>query len=158
MLGRHRSSSIPSIDVPYHALPQAPDIEQDINIPSAIDESESTSDDLEDTIGDESTPSNARVDTRIQWIYFMLGAAVLLPWNGTLITPLCVPRVTLYTWVVMITAEPYFISQLRGSSIRSIFGSYLATTFTLSNFLFLAHATITSKKARPCHYACPLFY
>lgn len=53
----------------------------------------------------------------------------------------------------MITAEPYFISQLQHSSIRSTFGSYLVTTFTLSNFLFLAHATITSKKVRSCHNA-----
>lgn len=47
----------------------------------------------------------------------------------------------------MITAEPYFLSQLRHSSMRSTFASYLATAFTLSNFLFLAHATVTSKKA-----------
>lgn len=47
----------------------------------------------------------------------------------------------------MITAEPYFLSQLRHSSIRSTFSSYLVTAFTLSNFLFLAHATVTSKKA-----------
>ena len=53
----------------------------------------------------------------------------------------------------MITAQPYFISQLQHSSIRSTFGSYLVTTFTLSNFLFLAHATITSKKVHSCHNA-----
>lgn len=47
----------------------------------------------------------------------------------------------------MITAEPYFLSQLRHSSMRSTFASYLATAFTLSNFFFLAHATVTSKKA-----------
>jgi hypothetical protein len=29
-------------------------------------------------------PSSEPVDGRIQWIHFMLGAAVLLPWNGTL--------------------------------------------------------------------------
>ncbi|KAH8999415.1 nucleoside transporter-domain-containing protein [Lactarius akahatsu] len=132
MLGRRRSSSISSIDTPYHALPQTPDLAQEINIPSAIEEAELASEDMEeDTIDDGPTPSDAPVDGRIHWIHFMLGAAVLLPWN------------------VMITAEPYFISQLRRSSIRSTFGSYLATTFTLSNFLFLAHATITSKKVPP---------
>ncbi|KAH9050107.1 nucleoside transporter-domain-containing protein [Lactarius hengduanensis] len=131
MLGRRRSSSISSIDTPYHALPQTPDLAQEINIPSAIEEAELASEDMEDTIDDEPTPSDAPADGRIQWIHFMLGAAVLLPWN------------------VMITAEPYFISQLRRSSIRSTFGSYLATTFMLSNFLFLAHATITSKKVPP---------
>ena len=46
----------------------------------------------------------------------------------------------------MITAEPYFLSQLRHSSMRSTFASYLVTAFTLSNFIFLAHATVTSKK------------
>ncbi|KAI9448341.1 nucleoside transporter-domain-containing protein [Lactarius indigo] len=132
MLGRRRSSSISSIDTPYHALPQTPDLAQEIHIPSVIAEAELVSDDIEeDTIDDEPTPSGTSVDGRIQWIHFMLGAAVLLPWN------------------VMITAEPYFISQLQRSSIRSTFGSYLATTFTLSNFLFLAHATITSKKVPP---------
>ncbi len=49
----------------------------------------------------------------------------------------------------MITAEPYFISRLQRSSIRSTFASYLATTFTLTNFTFLAHATLTSKKVCP---------
>lgn len=48
----------------------------------------------------------------------------------------------------MITAEPYFISHLQHSSIRSTFASYQTTTFTLSNFAFLAHATVTSKKVR----------
>jgi len=50
----------------------------------------------------------------------------------------------------MIIAEPYFLSQLQRSSIRSTFSSYLATTFTLSNFAFLAHATLTSKKVTSC--------
>ncbi|KAH9007128.1 nucleoside transporter-domain-containing protein [Lactarius hatsudake] len=132
MLGRRRSSSISSMDTPYHALPQTPDLAQEIYIPSAIEEAEVASEDMEeDTIDDGPTTSDAPVDGRIHWIHFMLGAAVLLPWN------------------VMITAEPYFISQLRRTSVRSTFGSYLATTFTLSNFLFLAHATITSKKVPP---------
>ncbi|KAI9466711.1 nucleoside transporter-domain-containing protein [Lactarius psammicola] len=131
MLGRRHSSSISSIDTPYHALPQTPDLAQEVHIPFAIEEAELASEDIEDTIDDGPTPSDAPADGRIQWIHFMLGAAVLLPWN------------------VMITAEPYFISQLRRSSIRSTFGSYLATTFTFSNFLFLAHATITSKKVPP---------
>jgi len=131
MLGKRRSSSVSSTDVPYHALPQSPDMAQEMHIPSAIVEADLSSEDIEDVIGNEIMPSVVPVDNRIQWIHFMLGAAVLLPWN------------------VMITAEPYFISQLRHSSIRSTFGSYLVTTFTLSNFLFLAHATMTSKKVPP---------
>ena len=38
------------------------------------------------------------------------------------------------------------LSLLRHSSIRSTFSSYLTTAFTLSNFLFLAHATVTSEE------------
>jgi hypothetical protein len=82
MLGKRRSSSASSIDVPYHALPQTPDMAQEMHIPSAIAEADLSSEDIEDVIGDETTPSDAPVDNRIQWIHFMLGAAVLLPWNG----------------------------------------------------------------------------
>lgn len=153
MLGRRQSSSISSMEGPYHALPQTPDMAQDINIPSAIVEAELASDDIEDAIGDDTTPFDAPVDSRIQWIHFMLGAAVLLPWNGESYSRPTSGPCKLILLVVMITAEPYFLSQLRHSSVRSTFGSYLATTFMLSNFFFLAHATITSKKVRPYHNA-----
>ena len=87
MLGRRHSSSFSSIEVPYHALPQTPDIAQEINIPSAIAEAELASEeDIEGPIGDEPTLSDVPVDGRIQWIHFMLGAAVLLPWNGKSMT------------------------------------------------------------------------
>ena len=92
MLGRRHSSSISSIEVPYHALPQTPDIAQEINIPSAIAEAELASGDTEDALDDEPTPSDAPVDGRIQWIHFMLGAAVLLPWNGKFVTSSSGPR------------------------------------------------------------------
>lgn len=92
MLGRRRSSSVSSMDVPYHALPQTPDMAQEIHIPSAIAEADLASEDLEDAIGDEPTPSDVPVDNRIQWIHFMLGAAVLLPWNGRSMTSPSAPR------------------------------------------------------------------
>lgn len=47
---------------------------------------------------------------------------------------------------VMITATPYFLARLSGSHYRGTFSSYLSTSCTASNFVFLAHATITSKK------------
>ncbi|KAI0303095.1 nucleoside transporter-domain-containing protein [Russula brevipes] len=115
------------MDTQYRPLPQSPDVAHDIAIPSAIEEGEFATEEMDDIL-DGHVPSDAPVDNRIQWIHFMLGSAVLLPWN------------------VMITAEPYFISQLQRSSIRSTFASYLAATFMLSNFAFLAHATVTSKK------------
>jgi hypothetical protein len=92
MLGRRRSSSVSSMDVPYHALPQSPDMAQDLHIPSAIAEADLASEDIEDAIGEEPTPSDVPVDNRIQWIHFMLGAAVLLPWNGKPMTSPCAPR------------------------------------------------------------------
>lgn len=48
----------------------------------------------------------------------------------------------------MITATPYFLARLSGSPFKSTFSSYLTTTFTLANFGFLAHATMTSKQVR----------
>ncbi|KAF8974277.1 nucleoside transporter-domain-containing protein [Flammula alnicola] len=71
------------------------------------------------------------VDSRIRWIHFILGCAVLLPWN------------------VVITAMPFFLARLSTSPLRSTFASYLTTSFTASNFIFLAHATATSKTTSP---------
>ena len=82
VLGRRRSSSFPSMDAQYHALPQSPDASRDISIPSAIVEGEVAVDDSDDSLLDGNLPSNAPVDNRIMWVNFMLGAAVLLPWNG----------------------------------------------------------------------------
>ncbi|KAI0269290.1 nucleoside transporter-domain-containing protein [Gloeopeniophorella convolvens] len=130
MLGRRHSSSLSSMDAQYHTLPQSPKAAHDVNIPSAIEEADMIVEEaFEDPIEEDPTISEVPVDSKIKWIHFMLGSAVLIPWN------------------VMITAEPYFLSQLQSSSMRSTFGSYLATSFTLSNFIFLAHATITSKEA-----------
>jgi hypothetical protein len=95
MLGRlRRSSSLSATDTQYHALPQSPDIAQDINIPSAIEEGGMTAEEIDDPIlDDEHVPPNAPVDSRIQWIHFILGSAVLLPWNGaSQITSWCVAR------------------------------------------------------------------
>jgi hypothetical protein len=85
MLGRRRSSSFPSMDTQYRALPQSPDVAQDISIPSAIEEGEGeivVDDDIDDSLLDGHPSSNGPVDSRIMWVNFMLGAAVLLPWNG----------------------------------------------------------------------------
>jgi hypothetical protein len=98
MLGRRRSSSFPSMDAQYRALPQSPDVAQDINIPSAIEEGEiPVDDDVDDSILDglDGLPSsNAPVDSRIMWVNFMLGAAVLLPWNGASESSLGLGRVS----------------------------------------------------------------
>ena len=46
----------------------------------------------------------------------------------------------------MITATPYFLTQLEGSSLQRTFPSYMSLIFTAANFGFLAHATATTKQ------------
>ncbi|KAI0650151.1 nucleoside transporter-domain-containing protein [Trametes meyenii] len=111
----------------YHPIPQAPVASNPIS---------SASPDL-DADDDMTSPRRAHspvhehitADSRIRWIHFLLGCAVLLPWNA------------------IITATPYFLSRLEGTSLKSTFSSYLSTTFTAANLAFLAHATITAKTA-----------
>ncbi|KAF8897201.1 nucleoside transporter-domain-containing protein [Infundibulicybe gibba] len=112
----------------YHAIPQAPVAANPISVPHE------TEYDGEDTESDDLAPMDPPavvVDSKVRWIYFVLGCSVLLPWN------------------VMITATPFFISRLTGSPLRLAFSSYLSTSFTASNFAFLAHATATSKQTSP---------
>ncbi|KAI5122120.1 hypothetical protein M0805_000768 [Coniferiporia weirii] len=85
----------------------------------------------EEDVQDLSVPDGTRLDNRIRWIHFIFGCAVLLPWN------------------VLITATPYFLLRLAGTPLESTFSSYLSITFTIANFVFLAHATITSKQSSP---------
>ncbi|THH03665.1 hypothetical protein EW145_g6110 [Phellinidium pouzarii] len=72
--------------------------------------------------------NRTHLDNRIRWVHFVFGCAVLLPWNA------------------LITATPYFLSRLSGTPLKSTFSSYLSITFTVANFSFLAHATLTSKQ------------
>ncbi|KAE9404472.1 hypothetical protein BT96DRAFT_964197 [Gymnopus androsaceus JB14] len=110
----------------YHSIPQAP-------VPSNPIITDDPDIELEndDRLELPAIGSNPSLDARIRWVHFVLGCAVLLPWNA------------------LITATPYFLSRLAGSSFQSTFSSYLSITFTLSNFLFLAHATATSKQMSP---------
>ncbi|KAF8211499.1 nucleoside transporter-domain-containing protein [Mycena galopus ATCC 62051] len=109
----------------YHAIPQAPVaavVLPDPNVDPEESQDEVTIADLEPEV---------IVNSRISWIHFVLGAAVLLPWN------------------VMITATPFFLSRLADSPHRLAFSSYLSCAFTASNFIFLARATITSRQSSP---------
>ncbi|KXN87949.1 Equilibrative nucleoside transporter 1 [Leucoagaricus sp. SymC.cos] len=117
-----RSRSL-SIDALYRPIPQEPE-----TVPLDDDHAEEDTENSQPRI----TPSTHNVvDTKIWWIFFILGCSVLLPWN------------------VVITAMPYFFERLAGSGIQHTFGSYLSTACTASNFIFLAHATITSKHTSP---------
>ncbi|KAJ7781611.1 nucleoside transporter-domain-containing protein [Mycena metata] len=132
--------SLHSPDALYHAVPQAPVAANPV-VHSAFEEVEEDADIASDppsfislartNICLLSHHRNVVVDSRIRWIHFVLGCAVLLPWN------------------VMITASPFFLSRLADSPHRLAFGSYLSCAFTISNFIFLARATVTSKQSSP---------
>jgi hypothetical protein len=73
----------PHPDAAYVALPNAPDAAFAGHhvVPTALGEE----DDAEDDVMSQSRRSEAfSLDPKIRWILFMLGAAVLLPWNGVL--------------------------------------------------------------------------
>lgn len=86
-------------------------------------------------IMDISRPQDMRGDSRIRWVYFMLGAATLLSWNA------------------MINANPFFMSRLSGSPLRTSFSSYLSSVFTASNVVTLGYAIMTSKQSSPSRRA-----
>ena len=67
-----------SPEVLYHAVPQTDAL---FNASSIELEGE--------TPTSPPTPPIPLTEARIWWTYFILGCAVLLPWNGTLPTPLC---------------------------------------------------------------------
>ncbi|KAG0702331.1 nucleoside transporter-domain-containing protein [Suillus ampliporus] len=105
----------------YHALPLAPvDDDRDSELELAADDS-----------GSDIYITDQTVDGRIQWVYFTLGCATLLPWNA------------------LITATSFFLSRLVGSPLRATFTSYLTTTSTIFNIFAVAHATATSKRSSP---------
>ncbi|KIJ70470.1 hypothetical protein HYDPIDRAFT_78688 [Hydnomerulius pinastri MD-312] len=85
----------------------------------------------EPLLNHDSPSPDAPVDTRIKWIYFMLGCAILLPWNA------------------LINATSFFLSRLVGSPIYPTFSSYQTSVFSLANLLFQAYCTVTSKQSSP---------
>lgn len=58
----------------YHPIPQGP---------VAINPVLHDVDDSDEVTLAGASPSNSRLDKRIRWVHFVLGCAVLLPWNGT---------------------------------------------------------------------------
>lgn len=77
--GQHHSSSP---DALYHIVSQLPDP----NILPASSEIELDEDETWDGRDPTITSAENPLDARIRWIYFMFGAAVLLPWNGAIST------------------------------------------------------------------------
>lgn len=64
----------------------------------------------------------------VHWIFFIIGCAVLLPWNA------------------IITAMPFFLSRLEKSHLQPVFASYLVASMQLVRLPALVHATYTVKQ------------
>lgn len=145
----------------YHAIPQALADENHVVIPSDIeldaDGEEAGSGDL--ALSTVDLPP-VLVDARIQWIHFILGCSVLLPWNGMFLSSQ-LPQYRCSQFLqVIITATPFFVSRLADSPLKHTFSSYLSMTFTASNFIFLGHATAVVKQVSSLHSlksTCPRF-
>jgi hypothetical protein len=84
MHGRGRSTTEPS-DAPYQSLPQVPTSLEEPT-PFAVIQETAAVEEYEDGVRVEAPI----VDPRIRWVHFILGNAVLLPWNGA-----CTCRATL---------------------------------------------------------------
>lgn len=121
----------------YHAIPQAPGDESD---------EVTLEGDVEQEQAELAALQALPVDPRISWIFFLLGCSVLLPWNGMYFPGFILHYSGFMISSVMITAIPFFLSRLANSSLKSTFSSYLSVSFTVTGFVFLAHATAASKR------------
>lgn len=65
----------------YHAIPQAPNALNIINttLPLSLDEVPAYDEPSDEPVR---LASVTTMDAQIRWIHFVLGCAVLLPWNG----------------------------------------------------------------------------
>ncbi|KAF8450333.1 nucleoside transporter-domain-containing protein [Boletus edulis BED1] len=70
-------------------------------------------------------------EAQTKWTYFLLGCAILLPWNA------------------LINATSFFLSRMAGSGFYPTFSSYMSTAYTLANLVFQSYSTITSKQSSP---------
>jgi hypothetical protein len=93
---------------------------------------------------DEQASTTLSVPPSVWWSYFVLGAAMLLGFNGNhILNP------TLETnrvFAVMINSIPYFVKRVEGSSFESTLGFYLTSILTLTSFVTLSYATLTSTR------------
>lgn len=79
---RQRSLSASSSDALYHPIPQAPVAANPAPRRLSISESNGDLSGAEEDDELDEPVVAAYLDSRIRWIHFILGSAVLLPWNG----------------------------------------------------------------------------
>ena len=137
-----------SIDAAYTALPQTPDpaFAGHPVVPASLSVNEEGDEDQESQYG--TVVETLALDSRIRWVLFALGAAVLLPWNGRSLADSSTFSWSLRHILVMITATPYFLSRLT-PALSGTFSSYLSVVMNIANLFFLARATISAKQVCP---------
>ncbi|KAF8603545.1 hypothetical protein BDV93DRAFT_493461 [Ceratobasidium sp. AG-I] len=85
----------------------------------------------EDDITLAQPPESLYVNPGVRLSFGIIGLSALMPWNA------------------MITAMPYFLARLSGSSFSSSFPSWLSVIWTSTSFLSLAYATWTAGNVIP---------
>jgi solute carrier family 29 (equilibrative nucleoside transporter), member 1/2/3 len=138
----------------YHAVPHSPNVDDTTLPPTLASDSHVL---LDDEPSDEPVgPASAEiVNAQIRWIHFVLGCAVLLPWNGAYsLFSLSKAHFLTSCFAALITAVPYFLSRVEGSPLRATFSSYLSFSFTGPSLIFVAHAAATSKQVRQLALLC----
>ncbi|KAG8218815.1 nucleoside transporter-domain-containing protein [Butyriboletus roseoflavus] len=108
----------------YHAIPPS----EDEAYHSDVHEAGVTSASEDDYY---STREWSSAAARTKWTYFLLGCAILLPWNA------------------LINATSFFLSRLAGSPLYPTFSSYLSSVYTLTNLACQFYSTVTSKQSSP---------
>ena len=75
---QHRNAQSSDSRAPYQSLPQTDSDDTQTNLRSSLEL------DNEENLAEELVSQEAQSsgDARVRWIHFILGCAVLLPWNG----------------------------------------------------------------------------
>lgn len=94
-----------------------------------------------------STSEHIPDEDQTKWTYFLLGCAILLPWNGD--TSLCTAHlVCAHVYPVLANAIPFYLSRLAGSPFYATFTSYWSSVYTLTKLVCQFYCTFTSKQVR----------
>ena len=103
--------------------------------------------------GDEPYSTTERIPTeaRAKWTYFILGCAILLPWNGDIFRQ-TTHIICAHVYSAMANATPFFLSRLAGSTFYPTFSSYLSSVYTLTKLACQFYCTFTSKQVGRFYY------
>jgi len=122
----------------YHAIPSSEDQAYDPNVDEA------------GVGGDERAYSPGEripAESSIKWTYFLLGCAIMLPWEGDVSRQTTCP-VCAHVYSVLANATPFFLSRMAGSPVYSTFSSYSASVYTVTKLICQFYCTFTSKQVR----------